>query len=226
MSLERIRIVAQQLANEREQFAKRRKDRDAAKAAEERFRLAWYQAYPVKLQKNKDEFITVASQNLISLGPAIKERYWDFALSESLFKHEDIADDFAFAAEILIYASFNNLEKVDGYLREGWFLMPSVADAHNAYFTVLSQRSAEGIPFTPPVTQTDLARFLERPRYEINNAFRANKWVFRSNCVSGLQRKHWKHVEAETQKLLIQKIREKNPEILLRNFDDRNGVFA
>lgn len=225
MSRERLRAVSQQLEMERQQYIKIRQEAEDAKAEDERFRILWHAAYPNALRSNKNQFVSEATKNLIGIGALLKDRYWDFCLSESLHDHEDIADRFAFAAEILIHASINDSASVSGYLIDGWDLLGSIISAHQDYMTILTQRSSSEFPHTPPLTQMDLARILDLPRYDINNGVRYKKWIPKMSCNGG-RKKHWRHVDPDTQKATLQKIREKCPEILLRNFDSRKGVFA
>jgi hypothetical protein len=216
MGAEQFKALMQQMRLEEIELNRLREIEKREKQEYTTFRKAWDDAYPSNVP---DELVRQqATNNLMELGKTVRDRLWDFYLCEIL--NDPTYDDklaYVHAAEIVLYASMKNEAAVGDYLSAEMPVINIINNKHFEVFRIIEER-ARMLPLLPALKKTDLARLLNRPRYEIDNWHRAEKLKTPDHEIAS-HRKRWRFSDQELQREALEKFREKFPEYFLRSLN-------
>lgn len=193
-------------AYERDAEIARVEHEQARRQAEEKkaFRSRWMTAY--QANRESPDFEKIAEQ-LLSLRGDLLSRFWDFRLSAFVSEGNRIA--WNLAAVTLWHVSRDKKSAIQRGLARTASLLSDISTWHGEMYDKLTANT--GLPMTPPINQSALARVIGANRYDVNNWYRHKKLT--SPDTSG-SAKRWLHEDDDVQKRILTAIRKKHPELI------------
>jgi hypothetical protein len=187
------------------------------KAAENRRELeflgAWQSAF-TDGPTLTDSLTQEAAQRFLQLAEMMRERFWDFRVSESLLQADlDLYREIY--VRLLAHSCAGNRDQVLDILTRARAKINYVFQAHEQYLHVYQAASAKGLPYTPPVSQKELVAAIGDSYDKFQWDFDQNRWQPHPADTAKYQRlRRWRHSDAPTHMDALRKIRENAPEKL------------
>jgi hypothetical protein len=187
--------------------------REEEKRRERDLENAWRSAF-TEGPELTDALAREAAQRFLSLSELLRARFWDFHVAEWLCR-ADLPWQSEIYFRLLSHACVGNgSELLASLIRIRSNIYP-VVEVHRDYLEVLRVAEEKGLPFTPPLSQSDLTKTIEVSYDKFRWDFHQDRWQTQAVDAVKYQRlRRWRHVDAPTQENALKKIRENRPEKL------------
>jgi hypothetical protein len=176
---------------------------------EEIFFRNWSEPYR-DLAPTDDGAFALAAKRLMGLREEIQNRFWDFRIAEFLSRKIDI---WAYELSLLILQKVcrGTENEVSSDLKRSAALLQSIASVHWDLFDTLKARDAQGLPFTPPLSQVDLAKVAGITLDAVRGQKKAGHWQHQP-AIKYQRLRMWRHKDPDIQARTLTKIRDEFPE--------------
>jgi hypothetical protein len=181
---------------------------------EREFNEAWRRAYTNVSLGMTNEVAQAIAQRLLHLAGLMHEQFWDFHLAELLRGSAGNQHD-VLVVRLLAHACAGHGSELPGYLVQARKLFPSAEVHHGDLIERFRVLSAKGLPYTPPISQSDLLRTIGVKLAAFRWARSRGKWELAKGDDQHHKRlRRWRHIDPASQRKFLSLIREKKPEIL------------
>jgi len=185
---------------------------------EKRLRDAWKAIYPGSEDHRhvKASDIPGIAQRMMGIVGELREHFWDFRIAERTWQPPP-NHHYELAAVFLAHACAGDETGLRVALRECEAILHHIADAHDELHSTFwseARKDADGLPATPPISKSNLARALGDSYDKVHGDDRAGRWAPLERATRHQRKRRWRHVDPKVQRRALEQIREKYPEIL------------
>lgn len=208
MEHDRFREIVDARNREHDAKALNQSREDEATARHQALTAAWNDAFPPILAgQSPREYAEIVAHRLIDLAPEMISRFWDFHIGSYLSVPQidpefELDKDVEMVLLLLKYACMGQRESIIDALAYAHDFIPSLSFTQRA----MIHRLDIGLPNTPYLSQSELARILGISKPKLRGDILAKRW----KCAAGqryVRFRLWMHRDAEIQKDALLKMR-------------------